>query len=234
MDSTFIILVAAPLAFFLVVLVAYTVRVGSPEDQPVGETNTDAHDTPANELTPVAGIAVAEPASGAEPQDTSLTTVPAALAESTRNTESADAAQSHEASAADGADATLATPNVQESSARTDASPETAEPEKPAAATDKTPAEPAGIIATDAAAENLSAEPNQAVEPTAAAAPPSAPEPEPDEDEAILSGEPLILPSKGSPKFAFDYRGRLWVEKKNKGFFKQLRRPQLPPDEPQS
>ncbi len=45
---------------------------------------------------------------------------------------------------------------------------------------------------------------------------------------------PLRLPEKGSPKFVFDYRGRLWVEKKNRGFFRQLRRPQLPPDEPPS
>lgn len=57
-------------------------------------------------------------------------------------------------------------------------------------------------------------------------------EPEPD-DEDIPAG-PLQFPEKGSPKFTFDYRGRLWVEKKNKRFFKQLRRPQLPPDEPES
>lgn len=55
---------------------------------------------------------------------------------------------------------------------------------------------------------------------------------EPD-DQDIPDG-PLQFPEKGSPKFTFDYRGRLWVEKKNKGFFKQLRRPQLPPDEPGS
>ncbi|HZQ05304.1 MAG TPA: hypothetical protein VFD70_01905 [Anaerolineae bacterium] len=34
------------------------------------------------------------------------------------------------------------------------------------------------------------------------------------------------------PKYVFDYRGRLWVEKKNRGFFRQLRRPHLPPDDP--
>ncbi|MBI4671293.1 MAG: hypothetical protein HY741_06450 [Chloroflexi bacterium] len=43
---------------------------------------------------------------------------------------------------------------------------------------------------------------------------------------------PLEFPSKGSPKYAFDYRGRLWVEKKRKSFFRQLRRPQIPPEEP--
>lgn len=83
-----------------------------------------------------------------------------------------------------------------------------------------------------------------ALEPqTASAAAPIITEPRADEspensdaledDEAdALSDGPLQLPEKGSPKFVFDYRGRLWVEKKNRGFFKALRRPQLPPDEP--
>lgn len=53
-----------------------------------------------------------------------------------------------------------------------------------------------------------------------------------DESQPILSGQPLILPGKDAPKYAFDYRGRLWVEKKRRGFFRQLRRPQLPPDDP--
>jgi hypothetical protein len=57
-------------------------------------------------------------------------------------------------------------------------------------------------------------------------------EPESIEPEPIVPEGPLVLPEKGSPKFAFDYRGRLWVEKKRKGFFRQLRRPQLPPEEP--
>lgn len=51
-------------------------------------------------------------------------------------------------------------------------------------------------------------------------------------DEFEASAGPLQLPPTGSPKFAFDYRGRLWIEKKQKGFFRQLRRPQLPPEEP--
>lgn len=55
---------------------------------------------------------------------------------------------------------------------------------------------------------------------------------ESDEPDTLLPEGPLELPEKGSPKFAFDYRGRLWIEKRNKGFFRQLRRPQLPPDEP--
>jgi hypothetical protein len=54
----------------------------------------------------------------------------------------------------------------------------------------------------------------------------------PDDAEPVLPPGPLELPDKGSPKYAFDYRGRLWVEKKRKGFFRQLRRPQLPPEEP--
>ena len=56
----------------------------------------------------------------------------------------------------------------------------------------------------------------------------------PDEEEPILPEGPLEFPAKGSPKYTFDYRGRLWVEKKRKGFFRQLRRPQIPPDEPSS
>jgi hypothetical protein len=55
---------------------------------------------------------------------------------------------------------------------------------------------------------------------------------EPLEDELELPEGPLVLPDKGSPKYAFDYRGRLWVEKKHKSFFRQLRRPQIPPEEP--
>jgi len=53
-------------------------------------------------------------------------------------------------------------------------------------------------------------------------------------EELLDTDGPLLLPGKGSPKFTFDYRGRLWVEKKRKSFFRQLRRPQLPPDEPES
>jgi hypothetical protein len=53
-------------------------------------------------------------------------------------------------------------------------------------------------------------------------------------EELLDADGPLQLPGKGSPKFTFDYRGRLWVEKKRKSFFRQLRRPQLPPDEPES
>ena len=46
------------------------------------------------------------------------------------------------------------------------------------------------------------------------------------------ANEKVKLAAEGAPKYIFDYRGRLWVEKKNRGFFRQLRRPQLPPDEP--
>lgn len=56
----------------------------------------------------------------------------------------------------------------------------------------------------------------------------------PEEDQPVTPEGPVVLPPKDTPKYAFDYRGRLWVEKKNRGFFRQLRRPQLPPDDPQS
>lgn len=55
-----------------------------------------------------------------------------------------------------------------------------------------------------------------------------------DEYEPILPEGPLEFPAKGSPKYTFDYRGRLWVEKKSKNFFRQLRRPQIPPEDPQT
>ncbi len=54
----------------------------------------------------------------------------------------------------------------------------------------------------------------------------------PPEDEPTMPKGPVVLPNNEPPKYAFDYRGRLWVEKKNKGFFRILRRPQLPPEEP--
>lgn len=53
-----------------------------------------------------------------------------------------------------------------------------------------------------------------------------------DESDPILPEGPVTLSDKGAPKYAFDYRGRLWVEKKRKGFFRQLRRPNLPPEDP--
>jgi hypothetical protein len=36
----------------------------------------------------------------------------------------------------------------------------------------------------------------------------------------------------GAPQFRLDYSGKLWVDKKKKGYFKTLRRPNIPPEEP--
>ncbi len=36
----------------------------------------------------------------------------------------------------------------------------------------------------------------------------------------------------GAPQFKLDYSGKLWVDKRRKGYFKTLRRPNIPPDEP--
>jgi hypothetical protein len=44
------------------------------------------------------------------------------------------------------------------------------------------------------------------------------------------SAPPASLDSE-PPKYVFDYQGRLWVEKKKRGFFRQLRRPKLPPED---
>ncbi len=125
---------------------------------------------------------------------------------------------------------------IEEQVAHAQASP-AAEIPSPAAETDAALHEPPD-------AETTAAEPVPELseaETTAAEATPKPPdaettaaEPAPDSEseESILSGEPLQFPTTGSPKFIFDYRGRLWVEKKHRGFFRQLRRPQLPPDEP--
>lgn len=39
---------------------------------------------------------------------------------------------------------------------------------------------------------------------------------------------------QGPPRYTLDYRGRLWIDKrqKDKGLFRTVRRPNLPPDEP--
>lgn len=44
---------------------------------------------------------------------------------------------------------------------------------------------------------------------------------------------PYVPYPADSPKYMFDYRGRLWVEKRRKDFFRRLRRPNLPPEKPQ-
>ncbi len=36
----------------------------------------------------------------------------------------------------------------------------------------------------------------------------------------------------GPPQYKLDYRGNLWIDKKRKSFFKPLRRPNIPPEEP--
>ena len=36
----------------------------------------------------------------------------------------------------------------------------------------------------------------------------------------------------GPPQFQLDYSGKLWIDRKHKGFFRSLRRPHLPPEEP--
>lgn len=119
------------------------------------------------------------------------------------------------------------------------------EPEQPAAANgaaagiqDAEPAPPPAVETAAVLAETIPSEPAisespqakvETTEPGTSAEPPSKREDE--SPQPILSGQPLILP-EDAPKYAFDYRGRLWVEKKRRGFFRQLRRPQLPPEDP--
>jgi hypothetical protein len=123
---------------------------------------------------------------------------------------------------------------------------EQGEPDSQSAAiTDAVPEPPEAAITT-AAISNQAAptEPSpETVVPPIAEQPPTTASPvEPadnsnthsDSEQPPLPEGPVVLPANDNPKYTFDYRGRLWVEKKNKGFFRQLRRPQLPPDDPQS
>lgn len=57
-------------------------------------------------------------------------------------------------------------------------------------------------------------------------------EPEPMLIEEDKPQEPYKLYPKGPPRYTLDYRGRLWIDKKQKGLFRTVRRPNLPPDEP--
>jgi hypothetical protein len=50
----------------------------------------------------------------------------------------------------------------------------------------------------------------------------------PDEKPGVLWD---IYPD-GPPQFQLDYSGKLWVAKKQKSYFRPLRRPGIPPDEP--
>lgn len=43
---------------------------------------------------------------------------------------------------------------------------------------------------------------------------------------------PMALYPDGPPRYTLDYNGNLWIEKKRKRFFRPVRRPGLPPDEP--
>ena len=36
---------------------------------------------------------------------------------------------------------------------------------------------------------------------------------------------------EAAPRYAFDYTGRLWVQKNQRGFFRRVKKPNLPPEE---
>ncbi len=205
MNFTFLILIALPLGAYLVVILFQTRDIGADESL----TEQAAHEIPALSRDAVADsiepLAASEIVS-VEPFDPVIETIsPVPSEASVVAAEPAPAVQ-------------LDTPTLfqkDESQLRASVAETTATPE--AQAETKIPI-----------AETVS--PNQDalvnVSETKAL--------EADEPEPILPEGPIQLPEKGSPKYAFDYRGRLWVEKKNKGFFRQLRRPLLPPDDPQN
>lgn len=109
------------------------------------------------------------------------------------------------------------------------------EAQTPPSAITEQPADSADSSEPVPSPESQTASPPTTAQPTGAT-PPSGETSQVTENKGpqpVLSGQPLILPDD-APKYAFDYSGRLWVEKKRRGFFRQLRRPQLPPEDPEN
>lgn len=204
MNLEFLILIAIPLGLYLLVLIAWT-RDFSPDGElsPQPVAAVVSTTTEVIQDAAVASVTVA---------DTHIEE-PAVTAPDTNN------------SVADMATTDDATPSA-DTELISVVSPESREP---------TP-EPTNLVSAALEQEIAPngqpaspAAPQQTAEPNSPGVSPQADHDDP--SEPILSGQPLILPGD-SPKYAFDYRGRLWVEKKRRGFFRQLRRPQLPPDDP--
>lgn len=228
-NFTFLILVALPLGVYLLFILFQTLEIGAPE----GETGLAQHHVEADSPKS-ASERTTSPFGTDNLSATSATTriaaldstptlapVPLPVAELAEDSDTSldqkqvtDASQGH------------AEPSARLSEAVTSLSPNTPSPDEALSTrvTDS-PELPATTIESPAAdvstADISSAAPGPEV-----VTKPSEP------DDPILPEGPLEIARKGSPKYAFDYRGRLWIDKKNKGFFRQLRRPRLPPDEP--
>lgn len=215
MNLEFLILIAIPLGLYLLVLIAWT-RDFSPDGElspqsaePVISTAAEVIQDAAVASATLADTHIEGPAVTAP----SRTDGPAFTAPDTNNNV-ADMATTDDATpSADTELISVVSPESREP---------TPEPTNLASAASQQEIAPIEQPASPAA-------PQQTAEPNSPGVSPQADHDDP--SEPILSGQPLILPGD-SPKYAFDYRGRLWVEKKRRGFFRQLRRPQLPPDDP--
>jgi hypothetical protein len=205
-NTLFLFLIALPLAVYLVVLL-FATRDLEPATQ---DEDKRASELPSQDALAVEAIQLSETAAERPSARESLASESIAapnLAPEMHVKEnlSAPAALTTLASALD---AERVEPRVEQEP------PPQLSPPEPRAKQDSTPSTPS--------ASELTSEPPLQAELAAA------------DSDLILPEGPLQFPDKGSPKYAFDYRGRLWVEKKRKSFFRQLRRPQIPPEEPQS
>lgn len=215
MNLLFVVIVAIPLGLYLLVLIAST-RDFSPDGTP----STHSADPVAPTFTDVIQAAAVAPVSS---EDTRA--AESAVTEPSRIEEPSVTAQDPNNSVAE-----VATADNTPISAGTEVEavviPASREPGPES--TDIVPTALDQEIAPNAQPPSP-ATPEQTAESNSTDVSPQADHDAP--SEPILSGQPLIL-AQDAPKYAFDYRGRLWVEKKRRGFFRQLRRPQLPPDDP--
>lgn len=214
---------------------AETSVVSTIEAVPTAEAEVETFEPEASPLAETSVVSTTEAAPTAEAELETLKSEPGAV-EETSTESTAVAAPTPEAEIASAASKTVAPTAETESISAADetiaslADSEIGPPVSETLAPLETEAPPA---VTEVEASKPSDESAQTVS-TAPDEPSTAEPPEADQPEPELPAGPLEFPSRGSPRYAFDYRGRLWVEKKHKGFFRQLRRPQIPPEEPPS
>lgn len=251
-DTTFLILIVIPLALYLLVMLGSVLNITEPAPAEAATEPTilrspvavelDAHpDSPApalalaraeSEVTRAPDVVedvTAVPSAAPDAPPVTVEALPIALVESmgTAAVEPGLTSVEPPAIMATSPDNTVTLTDVTEIAPAASAEMSAQSVEPPALTPESEPPSAADQVTAETAdASDLAPEaapsPALTVDSTAA---------EPDAEPA--AHERLKLPDKASPKYAFDYKGRLWVEKKNRGFFRQLRRPNLPPDEPQ-
>lgn len=214
MNTAFLILVAAPLGVYLIALIMATRDLGAGEtadetgapvamELPAAESAQEAEFEAVHTVAPVQELTSNEPLTG-------LQSDAGTVAASTWDLESD------------------AVPFALETTAAENENPLTDAPTLLEVAPTQTPAQSETTVEKN---ETPVTAESETILPESASSVTSQPDDETLEPDQEPLG-PLEFPSKGSPKYAFDYRGRLWVEKKRKSFFRQLRRPQIPPEEP--